>query len=285
MTYLRALTTAAAVVTALLVSPSSASVGCTSTVTWKQVGVDSWQLPDAGLRSQGVATDGTSWFFSWQYGLEHANDAYVDLLPRVVAIPGPLLLAGSDHIGDIDYYKGKLVVPIEDGHDNYQHPYLAFANPKTLAIGSYSAVPWQLQTEGVPWVAVDSKRALAYTAEWNKTTQLNVFDLNNHFAYLRSIPLQYKLSRIQGAKVYGDTLIATVDDKRKSVYQISLGTGAISKLFSLNDGDELEGIAIRQMADGSLVHVILLHGRVQDPSSGFHATFQHYARMLTRRCS
>jgi hypothetical protein len=280
---------AALAVTAVLAGTAGADPlpptgGCTTTTTWKQTGVTTFQLPEAGLRSQGITTDGKSWYFSWQFGLEHTTDNYLTTFARPLAIPGPLLLAGSSHIGDIDWYKDKLVVPIEDGYDGYQHPYLAFANPTTLQIGSYGAVPWNLQTEGVPWVAVNQETGIAYTAEWNKTTQINLFDLNHHFNYVRSIKLQYKLPRIQGAKYYQGSLYASVDDAANTVYKIRLKDGSITKLFSLNEGDEMEGIAVRPMPDGSLLHVIQEYGDVSKPTSGYHGELHHYAPVHTKHC-
>ena len=127
-------------------------------------------------------------------------------------------------------------------------------------------------------------RGVGYIAEWNKTTHINLVDLNKHSDYLGTIKLKKKLPRIQGAKYYDHSLIASVDDDKNTVYQISLIDGSVEKLFSLNEGDEMEGIAVRPMPDGSLIHVIQLYGKASDPASGYHEELHHYARIVTRPC-
>src|SRR5436190_4939956 len=82
---------------------------------WKLVGTDTFRLHDALLRSQGVTTDGHSWFFSWQGGLERTLDDFTPVAlgtipPQLAAEPslgaGGQNHVGDNHIGDIDYYNG-----------------------------------------------------------------------------------------------------------------------------------------------------------------------------------
>jgi hypothetical protein len=274
-----AASTASAVSTALAAVPASAKPTCTPVESWRRVGVDTFPLPEGGLRSQGIATDGHQWFFSWKFGLERADNTYADTTNNPVAIPPELLLNGSNHIGDIDYFKGRLVVPIEDG-SAYLRPYLALYDAATLQPISYDAIARELQVEGVPWVAVDAQRGIAYTAEWNNAKQINMFDIEHHFAFLGAIPLQQPISRIQGAKLFEGNLLASVDDNAKTVYRIDLSTGAETKLFSIGKGGELEGIAIRPTTDGALVHVMLMVGTLSDPQN-YHGEMYHYARTVS----
>ena len=44
---------------------------CRGVETWREVGVTYFPAPQGLLRSQGMTTDGKSWYFSWQGGLEH----------------------------------------------------------------------------------------------------------------------------------------------------------------------------------------------------------------------
>jgi hypothetical protein len=57
---------------------------------------------------------------------------------------------------------------------------------------------------------VDAARGVFYTAEWNNTKVLNVFDLHT-FKLIRTVPLSQTLGRIQGAKVYHGMLYAFAD--------------------------------------------------------------------------
>jgi hypothetical protein len=123
--------------------------------------------------------------------------------------------------------------------------------------------------------------------------RLNVFDLQMRFK--RFLPLRYpsslgpnfRLSRIQGAKVYGHTLYATRDDADKTLFAIDLRSGEVTKLFSLKPSGsaELEGLAVRPTADGALVHVlIVLDNKLPDDATQIRVSFNHYAPVRQRHC-
>jgi hypothetical protein len=266
----------------VLATPSGAAAKCTG---WRIVGSDTFRAHDALLRSQGVTSDGQGWVFSWQGGLERTLDGYTPV--GVATLPAQLALAGDNHIGDVDYYDGLIYAPVEDG-DEYQAPHIALYDAKTLL---YTGVSYPLDVAiseaGVPWVAVDRRRELVYTAEWDMPhDRLNVFDVRMRFK--RFLPLRYPpslgpgfhLSRIQGAKVYGHTLYATRDDADKTVFSIDLRTGDVTNLFSLKPTvpAELEGLAVRRTADGALLHVlIVMNNDLPDDASEIHVSYNHYA--------
>ncbi len=285
-------------------------------VSWRLVGTDTFKLQDALVRSQGVTTDGRSWFFSWQGGLQHTLNDFtpigVNTLPPELAVAPSLGADGSNHlgdnhIGDIDYYNGLIYAPVEDGGESagplnvndpeYQAPHIALYDAKTLA---YTGVSYPLDVgiseAGVPWVAVDSRHGRVYTAEWEMPhDRLNVFDTQMRFK--RFLPLVYPpalgagfhLSRIQGAKVLGHTMYATRDDDAKTVFAIDLRTGVVTKLFSLDPGTsdaELEGIAVRKTPDGALLHVlIVLDNDLPADATEIHVEFRHYAPVRPASCA
>jgi hypothetical protein len=282
---------------------------------WKLVGSDTFRGQDALLRSQGVTTDGAGWVFSWQGGLERTLDDFtpvaIGTLPPQLAVAPSLDPSGGNHIGDnhiedVDYYDGLIYAPVEDGGESlgplnlnnpeYQAPHIALYDARTLA---YTGVSYPLDVAiseaGVPWVAVDARRHQVYTAEWDMPhDRLNVFDLQMHFK--RFLPLRYPaslgpgfhLSRIQGAKVYGDLLYATRDDAEKTVFSIDLRSGEVTKLFALAPTvpAELEGLAVRRTANGALLHVlIVLNNRLPDEATEIHVDFDHYAPVRSRACA
>jgi hypothetical protein len=266
----------------VLAAPAGAAAKCTD---WRLVGSDTFRAHDALLRSQGVTSVGQGWVFSWQGGLERTLDGYTPV--AFATLPAELALAGDNHIGDIDYYDGLIYAPVEDG-DEYQAPHIALYDAKTLL---YTGVSYPLDVAiseaGVPWVAVDRRRELVYTAEWDMPhDRLNVFDVRMRFK--RFLPLRYPpsfgpgfhLSRIQGAKVFGHTLYATRDDADKTVFSIDLRTGDVTSLFALKPSvpAELEGLAVRRTADGALLHVlIVMNNDLPDDASEIHVSFNHYA--------
>jgi hypothetical protein len=285
-----------------------AQAPCPGAETWTKVSQDEFRAQ--GLpRSQGVTSDGDGWLFSWQGGVSRTNDAYVE--QAVAPIPADLAVQpqfnqdgtnhfGGNHIGDVDVHDGILYAPVEDGGQDagvttlndpeYQRPYVALYDAKTLLYtGAHYAMPLELHAAGIPWIAVNHATSEVYTAEWDMPhDRINVFDL--HMNFLRFVDLTYdpalgagfRLSRIQGAKVFGNALYATRDDAGKSVFKIDLTTGAVRKLFSLNPGipSELEGLSIRPTPDGALLHLLLVAHNDVDESGDFKdiaIEFEHFA--------
>lgn len=301
----------------LAVSASAAAATPTCPPTWKLVGSDTFKYHDALLRSQGVTTDGSGWIFSWQGGLERTDNAFTPMaigtIPPQLAVENPSFdpssgsnHLGDNHIGDIDYYNGLIYAPVEDGGESlgpinindpeYQAPHIALYDARTLL---YTGVSYPLDVgiheAGVPWVAVNTRRREVYTAEWDMPhDRINVFDLQMHFkrflplVYPTSLGAGFHLSRIQGAKVSGNTLYATRDDTDKTVFSIDLRTGEVTKLFSIKPtvSAELEGLSVRRTANGALLHLLIVENNdLPQDATEIHVSFLHYARVPSKACT
>jgi hypothetical protein len=215
---------------------------------------DTFSYGDAIVRGQGLTTDGTSWFFSGTTGLEKTSATFASTTKNAFAIPLLLVAQGSDHIGDIDFWNGKIYAPVED--KSYASPKVVLYDPSSLGAGTVFDIPQNLQTKGVPWIAVDGPRGVAYMAEWDPTPELHVFALST-MAYQRAIPLSTPTGRVQGGKVYKGQLYLTTDDTTKHVYKVHLGSGTIFPILDLNlAGVELEGLVLFARPDGSLLHTL-----------------------------
>src|SRR4051794_41528965 len=86
-------TPAAAAILALLclaapVADAGAGAVAACPTSWKLVGSDTFRLHDTLMRSQGVTTDGSGWYFSWQGGLSRTLDNFTPVAPGV--LPPPL---------------------------------------------------------------------------------------------------------------------------------------------------------------------------------------------------
>jgi hypothetical protein len=224
---------------------------------WEEPSDTDFLLPDALYRGQGVATDGTSWFFSATNHLQRTNQAFESQVDNADPLPLDIFKLGGNHIGDIDVLDGKLYAPIEDGPD-YLNPYIVTYDAETLEpTGESFLLPQELLTEGVPWVAVDGPRRRVYTAEWNPTERINVFFLDDGLKLDKTIELSSPIGRIQGAKVFGGAMYASSDNDDKSIYKIDLDTGTVMKLFALDTpASESEGLALTADADGAHIHVL-----------------------------
>ena len=270
------------------------------TETWIHTGIDRFYMAGALTRSQGVAYDQSSdsLVFSWQYGLQRTTLDYSTLKAEPLAIPAEILAQGGDHIGGIDCYEGLIYAPIEDG-DDYLHPYVVLFNAQTLGFtGTTYLLPHDLQTEGVPWIAIDAARGVFYTAEWSPIYVINRFSLED-FSEQGQLTLDTTLKRIQGAKVYHGALYAASDNDDKSIYRIDLDNGHVSELlrilelpgvFAQDPFLETEDLAFYDDGSGSDMHVILIQSvfpkqeESQPPLAVMpSSSLYHFARVETKR--
>ncbi|MER5615189.1 MULTISPECIES: hypothetical protein [unclassified Streptomyces] len=251
-----------------------------------------WTGFNALERGQGVATDGTYFYYAGPGGMVKAtvaNDS--EVASSAFPIPSELRgKYGSDHIGDVEYYGGYVVAPIEDG-DGYQHPLLALYKASDLSYtGRYVQLPLEQMPGGVPWVAVDAASGLLYTAPWtqdavqgtNKLVAYSLDDLltlpaGSTLPVVKTVTLSQPLSRIQGAAMWQGRLYASVDDSAKSVYSIDTVSGGISYEFhqDVESGDEVQGIAAWDFgSSGGQLHIVHV-------GSGLNSIFlylQHYTQ-------
>ncbi|MFF7158682.1 hypothetical protein [Streptomyces sp. NPDC008139] len=260
--------------------------------TWQRLpAYSTWTGITALERGQGIATDGTYFYYSGTYSLDKATvDGNHETASNPLAIPGALSGAyGSDHIGDIDVYGGYVVAPIEDG-DGYRNPLLALYSANDLSwTGRYVRLPLALLPGGVPWVAVDPATGLVWTAPWNQDSAQGTDELVGYrLSDLLSLPagaelpvattvrLSRPLSRIQGATMLDGSLYASVDgDGDKAVYAIDPATGSVTRAFTqdVQPDDEVEGITALDLGpSGGRLHIL-------NVGSGWKSIFlylQHY---------
>jgi len=200
---------------------------------WVEQGLDAFLGAGALTRGQGIAANGTGWIFSGTVSLERTDATFTRQQVNTLAIPTLLAIGGSDHIGDIDVWNGTIYT-----------------------------IPRALQTEGVPWVAVNGPAGHLSFAEWNPTMQLTIFSLPT-VQLLSGLPLRpptgVMVGRVQGAKVFEGALYLATDDATKSLFKTNLQTGTVQKLFSINTTGEQEGLAFLTRADGTQLHTLYVN--------------------------
>jgi hypothetical protein len=235
-------------------------------------------------RSQGIATDGERWFFSWQYGLEIADEDFQTVkrnssfqLPMnlVPGIPTSLLAQGLNHIGDIDYHDGIIYASL-DTTRGYTNGHVALYNASDL---SYTGIAYELtgspsnpKKDVASWVAVDPERGYGYGKEWQSGNTINVYRLQD-WSFDHVLTMDAALENVQGAKVHGDWLYMSSNNTTQSVYRVNLNTGHVEELFRLPTpaaDREVEGIALRHGEDGGLdIYVAMI---VDPDRSGLNLT-------------
>ena len=188
------------------------------------VGVDRAFGLEALERSQGVTTDGTAWIFSGKHSLvKIAFDNETVLALQRQAIPDPLAdRYGSAHIGGISYANGCVYAAIEDSKV-WQNPIVALFDSDTLAFtGRFVLLPGKdsdsdhALTRGVPWVTCDAERGVFYVAECDDADALFAYDLDT-LEYVRTVPLQSAVDRIQGGEMYRGKLYAFIYIYRNAI--------------------------------------------------------------------
>ncbi len=101
---------------------------------------------------------------------------------------------------------------------------------------------------------------------------MNIHRLSD-FGSFGHLELQRPVGRLQGAKVSGSYLYAASDNATKSIYRISRIDGSVDDILHAGtahdpqDGQEheMEGLGIVEDASGTHLHVLLRHGRLQQP--------------------
>jgi len=233
----------------------------------------------ATLKSQGMSFDGNVPVFSWRYGLQRTDPVtYKATLSYPLAFPADVQAIFATfgnkpdygHIGDIDIAHGKLYAALEDEDNTQLQNFIAVYDAKTLQYtGEKHAMPTELHTDGIPWVAVDAKRNELYTVTWSGAAagSINVFNLKT-FALIRTVPLQQTFDgrRVQGAKIHDGMMYAASDShdhgaapntNRKYIFKVDTVTGSVITLFYYDEPHrtEVEGLGFDP---SGTMHVIVI---------------------------
>ncbi len=232
-------------------------------------------------RSQDVTTDGEYFYFSGKGALEKVSlecDEIIALNHN--AITDELKEKyNSQHIGGISYYNGIIYAALEDSKE-WQHPIIALYNAETLEYtGVCYELPVDIQTRGVPWVAVDGENGVAYTGDSRNYTEIFKFSLED-FSFIEAVSLSEEVVKIQGGEVADGKLYAGTNDMTRACFAIDLETGEAVKLFDRimyeyklidNFGGEGEGLTVLEMEDGTYIHTLQLGALFID------STLRHYS--------
>ena len=228
------------------------------------------------VRSQDVTTDGEYYYFSGKTALEKVNLACDEIIVlNHNAITDELKEKyNSQHIGGISYYNGIIYAALEDSKQ-WQHPIIALYDAETLEYtGVCYELPTELQTRGVPWVALDGENGFAYTGDSRNYTEIYKFSLSD-FTYIETITLSGEVVKIQGGEIADGKLYAGTNDMTRAVFTVDLETGEAVKLFDRimyeyklidNFGGEGEGLTVLSMEDGTYIHTLQLGALFIDSS-------------------
>ncbi len=190
----------------------------------------------AYFRSQGIATDGETFYFSSKTSIIRTEDDYRTLVnANYSAIPDELSENyGIAHIGGMSYYNGKIYAGLEDSKV-WDYPIVGVYDAETLELIEYYILDAELVTRGLPWVCVDPENGLLYCTDHSKKpTLLLAYDIENGMKLVEKTELSMSVPSIQGAEIYNGTIYAASNDETQAVYTINPENGNAEKLFDRN---------------------------------------------------
>lgn len=213
----------------------------------------------AYFRSQGITTDGETFYFSSKTTLIRTeSDARTLVNANYFAIPDELKELGIAHVGGLSFYNGKIYAGLEDSKV-WDYPIVGVYDAESLELVEYYIMDAEKITRGLPWVCVDGETGYLYCTDHSKNpTKLLVYDTANKMEFIREVELEESPYAIQGAEIIGGTIYAATNDDTQAVYAINPENGEVEKLFdrNLTSGSEGEGMTFIEK-DGETVLVAM----------------------------
>ncbi len=213
----------------------------------------------AYFRSQGMATDGETLYFSSKTTLIRTEaDAKTLINANYFAIPDELKDLGIAHIGGMSFYNGYIYAGLEDSKV-WDYPIVGVFDAETLELVEYFIMDAETITRGLPWVSVNPENGYLYCMDHSKTpTKILVYDTANKMEFVEEVMLSQMVPSIQGAEFLDGTLYAATNDETQSIYKIDPSTGVAEKYLdrNLTAGSEGEGMTF-MVKDGKPVIIAM----------------------------
>ncbi|MEA2098390.1 MAG: hypothetical protein U9P70_04955 [Patescibacteria group bacterium] len=199
----------------------------TDTITLIEIEIS----PNVGVH-QGIATDG-NYFYLFHTDFIKKTDGNwneIDINKKVLSE----IDSGMNHLGDGDYYDGKLYIPVEywDNRDDFYSQHIAIWNATDLSyIGKYDI---SAQKHEVAGIVVDNNQA--FVVSYYNGSAIWKYDLPD-FSYAGHIPLSEDIENIQGITTDKNYLYISREDY---LYKVSHTGIIIEKIPAMvNQGIDL----------------------------------------------
>jgi len=213
----------------------------------------------AYFRSQGMATDGETLYFSSKTTVIRTEaDAKTLINANSFAIPDELKDLGIAHIGGMSFYNGFIYAGLEDSKV-WDYPIVGVFDAETLELVEYYVLDAEVITRGLPWVAVNPENGYLYCMDHSKQpTKILVYDTANKMKFVEEVMLSEVVPSIQGAEFLNGTLYAATNDETQAIYKINTANGSVEKYLdrNLTAGSEGEGMTF-MMKDGKPVIIAM----------------------------
>ena len=240
----------------------------TSTPEVELVREDKLLSIDAMKSGQGVATDGKYFYTSGSltaFGMTSITKRDAETMEVLVKNDSPIPQEyiddyGSDHVGGISYYDGKIYAAVENKAEDL--PLVITYDARTLHIVDIFELPNTDLPDGIPWCCVDGENGYLYCSQFNEVNEILAFDLET-MEFSHVIPLSEQIVRIQGGEVYDGVLYLSsdiADSNDDKIITVEVGSGLVKELCTRSlpsmAGNEAEGITVYPMEDGTFIHIL-----------------------------
>ena len=240
----------------------------TSTPEVELVSEDKLVFLDAFASGQGVTTDGKYFYTSGSLtalGMTSITKWDAETMEMLVQNDSPIPSEyvndyGSDHVGGISYYDGKIYAAVENKAEDM--PLVITYDARSLKIVDVFELPADDLPDGIPWCCVDGENGYLYCSQFNEVNEILAFDLET-MEFSHTIPLSEQVVRIQGGEVYDGVLYLSSDTAHSNddvIFTVDVESGVVKELCTRSlpsaAGNEAEGVTVYPMADGTFIHVL-----------------------------
>ena len=214
---------------------------------------------------QGVAVDSNYYYVSGSKEI-YKYSKNGDLLLKNNN-PFAQLTKEANHLGDIDYYKGKIYAGVEYFNDgNAKNIQIVIYDAETLEFDSFFSWEPESGQQEVCAITVDAENNLVWMADWINGSYLYKYNLisGKYEGKLHIYPVPEKQ---QGIKVYNNQILITADDgdaeydEPDHLYSITIPkTNSSAKVSVIKYFDdvkrhgEIEGLTIDYLENSLIVH-------------------------------
>jgi hypothetical protein len=212
---------------------------------------------------QGWATDGTYIYTIDTTSITKRNDDATWSSVTQNTTPFAGLTSEITHLGDGEYYNGKLYVPAEYWGGCLDYQYQTIAVYDTTSPGLPLVISGDISGDGheASAIAVVPSENALYISSFCDGSKLWIYDLTT-LTLTGTLPLSTTIDSIQGISYNAATnsLFMTADAHNSSnaqyggeVYQVSL-TGTVTPMFAVPGPGELEGLDFTQSSLGYAIN-------------------------------
>lgn len=251
---------------------------------WRKTSEESINNQDFTEENQGVTSDGRDWFFSSNKESRRGIYRFSNAMQEQDFFG--INFTGHEHIGDIDFYKGRIYAAMEQPA-GILWLNTSFSSHGRDTLKARNGTTPSPQGNSLPWCAVNPWNGWLYSSKFGDSDkpaidQVFAYNPADNFRHVSTLNLSKGLKRIQGGCFTANGHLLLASDHTHDIQCFSALNGHFRGRASIQvntfDGEEVEGITVRfgvrRNGVESEVHVVLLDNDITSRDDIF---FKHYS--------